>query len=261
MQLVHLRWGFCTIVLHYVYIKHKHLSISHAFIYWHKYIIDFNSTFRMTWSDFFPNPGRVINITTHLPELYNRIVNNLLDNLAINNNLQNFNASRLVQDIVETIIQGAGNIISNGRNETLRSCAVQHLNNSINITSYNSMVRLLETMHRCMISLRNIEQFLKQYTRNKNFKFPSNCVERLLTISFCDRCKDNIPPLCSNTCGALIRGCFSPYYGALHDQLDILWNVSIQLLEVLNTSVHGLFTEGQRLFNETMVVSIKFCFV
>ena len=213
----------------------------------------------MTWSDFFPNPGHVINNTAYLPELYNPIVNDLLDNLAINNNSQNFNASRLVQDIVETITQGAGNVISGGRNETLKTCAVQHLNNSISITSYYSMARLLETTQRCMIFLRNVEQFLKQYVRNKNFKFPSNCIERLLTINFCDRCKGNIPPLCSNTCGALIRGCFSPYYSALRNQFDnVLWNVSIQLLEVLNTSLNGLFTEGQRLFNETMVVSILF---
>lgn len=223
-------------------------------MHWHKMYTDFNTTFRMKWIDFFPNPGHLINSSTLLPEIYECLVIDLL-NLIINDTSRNFNASRFVQNIVVAITSAAGNAVSHGTNETLKTCTVRHLNDSINNTTYHKMARQLETIQRCMTFLRNLEQFLRNYVRITNFNFPSNCISQLISISFCDQCKKEIPPLCSNTCGALIRGCYSPYYDALHNQFNIVWNVSIQVLEVLNTNLRGLFTEGQRLFDETMVVS------
>ena len=218
---------------------------------------DFNTTFRRRWVDFFPNPGHLINSTTeHLHEIYDPIVLDLINSLIISDTSRSyFNVSRFAQMIVEAVTHGAGNAVSNGMNETLRLCTIQHLKNSISNTIYYRMVRQLETMQRCMISLGNIEWFLKYGIQNTDFRFPSNCIDRLVYINFCGRCENEIPPLCSNTCGALIRGCYSPYHDALLNQFDIIWNVSIQLLEVLNTDLHDLFTSGQTLFNETMVVS------
>lgn len=219
---------------------------------------DFNTTFRMRWIDFFPNPSHLIisTVTTpRLQEIYDRIVPDLINSLIINNTSQRyFNASRFVQMIVEAITHGAGNAVSNGMNETLRLCTIQHLNNSLSNTTYYRMAQQLETIQRCTISLRNIEWFLKYDIQSTNLTFPSNCIDRLVSINFCGRCENEIPPLCSNTCGALIRGCYSPYHDALRIQFNILWNVSIQVLEVLNTNLHGLFANGQTLFNETMVV-------
>ena len=218
---------------------------------------DFNTNFREGWRLSFPNPGGLLNQSSLLPEIYNGIVTEFLDNRIISDTTRNFNSSRFIQNIVVAITNSVGNDISRGVNDNLKTCTVQHLNNSVNNTAYFNMVSQIETLRRGVTSFRNFEEFFTNFTQNTNdyFKFPSNCVNRLVSISFCGRCKEKIPPLCSNTCGALIRGCYSPYYDVLPNQFDILWNVSRQVLEVVNSTTHGLFAEGQRLFDETMVVS------
>lgn len=217
---------------------------------------DFNTTFRKRWILFFPNPGGLIRVS-QLPEIYDTLVNDLLNNLTISDTTWSFNTSTFVnQSIVNALANAAANLHYQG-NDTIRICILQQLVSSVNATAYSVMARQLETIRRGLTSLRNIEHFLRNYSQNTSLKFPSQCVNQFVNISFCGRCNEEmVPPLCSRTCGALIRGCYSPYYEALPDQFNILWDVSQQVLDVVNSSLRGLFAEGQRLFNEAMVVSI-----
>ena len=184
------------------------------------------------------------------------MIETFLDHLIISDTSRDFATSGFVQNIIIAITNAVGNAVSLGLNDTIQNCVAQQLNSSVNNTARSIMASQLETIRKGVTSLRNFEQFYRNYIQNKDFKFPSNCIDRLIDISFCDRCKKEIPPLCSNTCGALIRGCYSPYYDALPKQFNILWNVSHQVLDVVNSTLCGLFSEGQRLFDEDLVVSI-----
>ena len=220
----------------------------------HIHCIDFNSTFRTIWKLFLPNPGGLITTYEGQSEIYDPLIEIFLSHL-ITDASRTFNTSAFVQNITTATTNSIGNAISLGQNDTIQNCVVKHLTSSVNNTAYSTMVSHLETVRESVTSFRNFEQFQRNYVRNKNFKFPRECIDRLVRISFCGRCKNEIPPLCRNTCGVLIRGCYSPYYDALPGQFNILQNVSCQLLDLMNSTLRGLFAEGQRFFNESLVVS------
>jgi hypothetical protein len=210
-----------------------------------------NTTFREGWRFFLPNPGGFFD-ERRLMELYDSRIRNFL-NLVINNTSLNFSTFEFVQNLTEAITDFFGNLLSGG-NMTIRNCTIQQL--VINESARSVMANQLEILRSGITALINYEQFLTNYSQNTSFEFPDNCVNELIRISFCGRCNSTFPPLCSRTCGALIRGCYSPYYDALPEEFNLLWNVSIQVIQVLNTNLQGIFTEGRRLFNNIMMVSI-----
>lgn len=72
---------------------------------------------------------------------------------------------------------------------------------------------------------------------------PNNqCVNALLKLT-CSKCQKSIPSLCRNVCGAVVKGCYAPYVAVLNPQFNILWNVSYQLGQLLNTSLADLFAQ------------------
>ena len=230
---------------------------------WHVHsytCIDFNSTFRAGWIAFLPNPGGLIPTYERLSEIYEPLIGTFLDHLIDSDTLRDFSTPGFVRSIITAITNAIGNayVASLGLNDTIRNCVVQQLNSSVDNTAYSKMASRLETLREGMTSFINFEQFHRNYVQNSDFNFPSNCIDRLVYISFCDQCKKEIPPLCSNTCGALIRGCYSPYYDALPKQFNILWDVSRQVLDIVNSTIYALFTESQRVFDESLVVSILF---
>ena len=200
---------------------------------------DFSSSFLMGWKFFLPNPHGFFN-EQHLSESYDRLIGTFLNHLMINNTSRNFTTSEFVQNIIKTTTNSFANLLIGGRNTTIKNCIIEQLNNSVNDNVRSVMASHLETLRKGATSLTIFEQFFRNYNQSNSFEFPNNCVIQLVNISFCGRCKEEIPPLCSNTCGALIRGCYSPYYDALPNQFNILWNVSQQVLEVLNITLQRM---------------------
>ena len=217
-----------------------------------------DQTFREGWQSFLPNPGGFFN-EQKLSENYDRLIRNFFDDLIIDSTSPISSASELfVQKIIETATNSIGNLLG-GRDMSIKDCIVQRLTAKVNDSIRSNMTDHLEILQRGITALVNSEQFLTNYSQNDSFEFPNNCANELTSISFCGRCSSTFPPLCSKTCGALIRGCYSPYYDALPKEFYLLWNVSIQVLHVLNTNyLQDLFTDGRRLFNNVSMVSTSY---
>ena len=77
------------------------------------------------------------------------------------------------------------------------------------------------------------------------------CVTRFIDLAFCSRCVRATPPFCFNTCNALLRACYSPYYTALNRQYNQLWDVVQRTVQVANSTVQG------RLTGESVILDIE----
>ena len=169
-------------------------------------------------------------------------------------NLQTANVSQFISS-VNNAIGGAAGLLLGGGNQNVQMCVRQFIVNSVNQSDIAVLIRGLMTVQRALISLDRISDFLYRYRMNTVFRFPQDCVRRFVELNFCARCTRRIPPLCSNTCGALFRGCLSPYYTVLSRQFDILFNVSRQVLRITNNTLQILFTNERNLINIVQVVS------
>ena len=134
-----------------------------------------------------------------------------------------------------------------GGNMTRETCIINFIRQRVNQTVVDLVVNTLEQIRRGVSSASRIRDFLQNLNRTlANFQPLQQCSERLVELSFCSRCTRNIPPLCSNTCGALVRACYSPFLAGLRGEFDNLWNVTRQVIRVTNNTLMQLFAlEGQ----------------
>ena len=177
----------------------------------------------------------------------------ILNNFVMD--LRTANASQLIEVISNTIATSAGQLVSGG-NATVAACVGDFIRDNINRTDVEDLVKGLTTVQRAVNTLDRIASFLYRYRMTTQFRFPRNCVRRFIELNFCARCTKRTPPLCSNTCGALFRGCLSPYDTVLSRQLDVLWNVSRQVLRITNSTLDSLFMNERSLLNIIQVVSV-----
>ena len=178
---------------------------------------------------------------------------------AIDNFLSNINTANATQ-VIMMISSAFGTSTAgelSGGDQTKVACIRDIVMNSINQTDVALLVRGLNTVQRAVTTLDKIASFLYRYRMTTEFMFPSNCIRRFVELNFCQRCTRRVPPLCSNTCGALFRGCLSPYYTVLSNQFDLLWNVSRQVLRVSNNTLQNLFTNERDLIDVPSAVSIR----
>ena len=203
-----------------------------------------------------PNPGGLFT-----DEQYNEAYKSLIKNLAerlLNTDLTRNSASQFVDEVVETFQNSATNLLA-GNNDTLHRCVLNGIANSVDQTDKDNMVRLTVRMRMSITTLKNMEQFLRNYTAGTNFELPHNCAGQLVKLGFCRQCIENIPPLCSNTCSALARGCYAPYSDAWIAEYELFRNVSIQVLTILNDTLKTLLTDANRLFQvETLVRTFNY---
>ena len=176
---------------------------------------------------------------------------------TINNFVQNINTvnvSQVIMMISRALGTATGEVLGRG-NQTTAACVRDVVTRNINNTDVALLIRGLTTVQRGLNALDMIASFLYRYRMTTEFTFPTNCMRRFVELNFCQRCTRRVPPLCSNTCGALFRGCLSPYYTVLSNQFDLLWNVSRQVLRVTNNTLQNLFTNERDLVNVAGAVS------
>ena len=169
-------------------------------------------------------------------------------------NLQAANVTQFINSVSNALGGAAGQLLSGG-SQDVQMCVRQLIVSNINQTDTAILIRGLVTVQRALNSLDRIADFLYRYRMNTEFTFPDNCVQRFVELNFCARCTRRIPPLCSNTCGALFHGCLSPYYTVLSRQFDLLWNVSRQVLRITNNTLQTLFMNERNLIDGTQLVS------
>ena len=182
------------------------------------------------------------------------VVERIPQNLVIDKNSQLFNLTQFATDVIDRLATAAGTALSLGSRNTF-TCIQNAIKSNVNQTDVNLFIRTIEKIRRAFTVLDQVTKFLYSYTTTTLFTFPQNCVRRFVELNFCSRCTRRTPPLCSNTCGALIRGCLSAHYTALSRQFDILWNVSRQVLQVANDTLRTLFTEERQLIDHNALVT------
>ena len=159
-----------------------------------------------------------------------------------------FNVSELVANITNRLESLAGRLLG-GTNTTRQMCVINVLRQHVNLTAINLVVRGLGQIRNGVSTAFRIYNFLQDYNRTLgNFQPLQECWERLVQLSFCSRCTRNIPPLCSNTCGALVRACYSPFLAGLRGEFNNLWNVTRQVVRVTNNTLMQLFALERQVF-------------
>lgn len=176
-------------------------------------------------------------------------------NLAISPASPERNTTEIFVDIlmrIEDSIQDSDTL-----NEQQRECIVTELWRHTSQTSLTTIGRTLRTLRQSFSGVARILQFLISFNRTLDGftaqSFPVDCVTRMIDISFCGRCQQRIPPLCKNSCGALVRACFAAFYSGLQQEFDNLWGVVLQLVSVVEEEVRELFEALDGLLNNTDV--------
>ena len=165
-----------------------------------------------------------------------------------------FNTRDFVDALVDRIISQAATLL--GDNELQRGCIVRVVQASVRNDTLGVLARSVQLVRQSLSSLVRIRQFLTTYRLGlRNFTPIPGCVERFAELSFCGRCAKRIPPLCRNTCNAVVRGCLSPYYSGLFGDFGQLWNTSATIVKKLNTTIFELFDEEAEIINLFATVS------
>ena len=198
-----------------------------------------------------PNPFNLFN-RDQLDEVYS--FRDLLEN-PFENLTNNLSISQFVDEVINSVSDSAGHKLG-VENVTRVDCVREHIRQNVNSTDKQLLIGRLQLIRNCLTTLKRSADFLSDLANNStNFMFPSNCTEEFVKLNYCPRCTRAIAPVCSNTCAALVQGCFAPYYTVLSCDLDVLFNVSSQLITIQNDTLTALFSEDRHLWDVQQLVS------
>ena len=212
-------------------------------------------------------------LRTHLPlttlftddQLHSAVsglIQNFVDNIIITQELA-YNTSAFVQNTTNRLVDLAAESFA-PESMTQQMCITSFIRQRINQMALSLVDRDLEQIRRGVTTAVRILMFLHNYNLTLgNFQPLQRCQQRLVELSFCSRCTRHIPPLCSNTCGALIRACYSPFIDGLRGEFDNLWSVTRQVFRVTNNTLMQLFSEENLLvmFNPINVRPVMITFM
>lgn len=186
-------------------------------------------------------------ITGQLRTQLLRLIQNFRSNIQIVRG-STFNVSGFLTNITQRLEQLAAGALGGG-NTTRETCIINFVRQRVNQTVVNLIDDTLEQIRRGISVTSRIRSFLQNYNQTVgNFRPLRQCWERLVQLSFCSRCTRNTPPLCSNTCGALVRACYSPFVAGLRGEFNNLWNVTRQVVRATNNTLMQLFNLERQVF-------------
>lgn len=172
-------------------------------------------------------------------------------NFTISSTSPERNTTAIFVDIVMRIENAIRN--SGALNQMQQDCVIEELRQHVRQTSLVTLGSTLEVLRRSFSGISRILQFLIRFNQNLDGfiieNFPVECVDRLTDISICGRCRRSIPPLCKNSCGALVRGCFAAFYSGFQREFDNLWSVMRQLARKAAKGVRDLFEAENELLD------------
>ena len=153
----------------------------------------------------------------------------------------NFNVRRFLNSLLDSLHEVLVRQFTS--NSSGQQCVRRIINSRINQNTINDIADHLQEVRRAITTLIRIGSFLERERRRLQNVTPlQQCVNAFIDLAFCSRCIQKTPPLCLNTCNALVRGCYSPYYTALNRNYDRLWRVVRDILSVANSTVQDILT-------------------
>lgn len=201
-------------------------------------IIDFETQFLTSIRDNIPFvslfQSSAATITVNLANLLNRA------RFAINKaSSPEVNTTQVFVDIItgiKTVIQNVQALTNEQK-----TCLIAEVDRNIDGAILRDLGKNLEEVRRANTIIIRIFNFLKNFNRTLGgfgvSDFPRDCISRAIDITFCGRCTKVLPPLCSNTCGALVRGCYAAFFSGFRNEFNSLWNVTRQVIGVASTGV------------------------
>ena len=143
----------------------------------------------------------------------------------------NFDFEKFVHNITSTLVDIFTQALPYPGDQI--QCLDNLLHEYINSEHIKNIGQSFKQLQYVMQSLKKITNFLIQFRKPNSLQFlPSNqCIEAVLK-QYCSSCVRNIPKLCESVCVPVISACQSPVYEGLKPQLEAVWNVSRQLLEL-----------------------------
>ena len=127
------------------------------------------------------------------------------------------------------------------RTNMIRDCIQRVINSSINMTNMQDVSEDIEQLRRSLSSGLRLLNFLENFGEDLGgFRPLQQCVTTLVRLNYCSRCFRRTPPLCRNACGALTRGCYSPFVTGLREQFENLWNVTRQIVTLTRLALRRL---------------------
>ena len=167
-----------------------------------------------------------------------------------------FNSRQFVDRLVASNIDASVNALGNGDPDT-EACVRRVANSLVNGRSVSTVANQIQTIRQSISVLNRIGNFLRERRAvlANTTSILEVCVSRFIDIAFCSRCTERTPPLCFNTCNGLLRACYSPYYTALNEQYDRLWEVAERVIEIARSTVRSLFNDEASLLDSDAFVS------
>ena len=197
-------------------------------------------------------PGAVLINTSNAA--FGALRNELIDNFEIPDE-DDFN----VRGFVDSLLDSFSDVLEETYESASEDCISGVIRSQLNQNAVNDMVTQLQEIRRSITTLRRIGRFLqRQLGTLQGETILQECVTRFIDLAFCSRCVQATPPLCFNTCNALLRACYSPYYTALNRQYNQLWDVVQRTVQVANSTVQGLLTGESVILDIDSIVSCNY---
>ena len=157
-------------------------------------------------------------------------------------------------DGIKTLVQNIDSL----SNDT-KACISNGISGSVNLTVVRQLGKDLETLRRSYTFLVRSQIFVRNFSRTyRRFvmaNIPKTCIQRAVELAFCGRCSRLLPPLCSNTCGALVRGCYAAFVTGLSKQFDLLWNFNKLSINAIKLGVANIIS-GTAMIVDTRQVGV-----
>ena len=161
-----------------------------------------------------------------------------------------------MRGFVDSLLDSFSDVLEDRYEGPSEDCISGVIQSLLNEDAVSDMVMQLQEIRRSISTLQRIGTFLqRQLETLRGETILQQCVTRLIDLAFCSRCFQATPPLCFNTCNALLRVCYSPYYTALNRQYNQLWDVVQRTVRVANSTVQGLLTMESVILDIDNVVS------
>ena len=182
------------------------------------------------------------------------LVDRIKENIIIRDGIE-FNLREVVEDIFTTLDTAAGNAFSFGNAETA-TCISRVLQENTNTELVSSIIDDIGQIRMAVTSISRMFSFYDTFNRTlAGFRLGEQCLTGFIERYLCARCTQNVPPLCSNVCGGIVRGCFSPVFNGLQAQFNIMWRVGRQLVDRINSILDTLYTQEDGVIDIAATVS------
>ena len=183
-----------------------------------------------------------------------RSFQDLRDNFVIRSGRPDvFDTGVFYEDFLDSVVDFA--VRQEGLNH-VQHCIKRAFQDLLNEDVVDSIAEQLKQLRRALSALKRVGIFLEsQRNRLENVTISNVCVENYITTVFCRRCTEDTPPLCLDTCNALLRGCFSPYYTALKEQYAPLWTQVKRIAGIVRDTVRNITLTESKLLDIDALVS------